>query len=219
MVQVKTFDEDKHLFMATRKGIVKKTTLAAFSNPRKVGINAINIGKGDELIEAKQTDGSQDIVLGTREGKAIRFHETDVRAMGRVAAGVKGISLGAKDQVIGMVVVRREGTLIVVSDKGYGKRSAISDYRVTGRGGKGIITLKETPKIGKMIAIKDVLDSDDLLLITANGIVIREKVEDIKVIGRNTQGVRLMRLAEDDKVADVARVVREEGKEDVGGKD
>ena len=210
VVPVKTFNEEKNLFMATRRGLVKKTELSAFGNPRRAGINAIVIREGDELIEAKLTDGSQDIVLGTKAGKAIRFNESCVRTMGRMAAGVRGIRLDPKDSVVGMVVVRREETLMVVTDKGYGKRSSIADYRLTDRGGKGIITLKASPKIGEMIAIMDVLDSDDLLLITAKGLVIREKVEDIKVIGRNTQGVRLIRLMEDDKVADVARVVREE---------
>jgi len=210
VVPVKSFDEDKFLFMATKHGLVKKTELVAFGNPRKVGINAINIRSGDTLIDARLTDGTQDIVLGTREGKAIRFNEAKVRPMGRTASGVKGISLAKGDQVIGMVVVRRDGTLMVVTSKGYGKRSSISDYRITARGGKGIITLKTSPKVGHLLAIMDVLDSDDILLITANGLVIRQKVEDISVIGRNTQGVRLIRLDDDDKVADVARVVREE---------
>jgi len=210
VVPVKSFDEQKNLFMVTMKGIVKKTSLSAFSHPRKVGINAITIGKGDRLIDATLTDGNQDIILGTREGKAIRFHESDVRTMGRTAAGVKGISLGKEDEVVGMVVVRREGTLMVVTDKGYGKRSLISDYRVTSRGGKGIITLRTSPKVGRLLSIMDVLDTDDILMITSKGLVIRQKVQDIKIIGRNTQGVRLIRLIDDDQVADVARVVREE---------
>lgn len=130
--------------------------------------------------------------------------------MGRTAAGVRGIHLTDGDKVVGMVVVSREGTLMVVTDKGYGKRSAISDYRITARGGKGIITLRTNPRVGHMIAIMDVLDSDDLLVITAKGLVLRQKIQDIKVIGRNTQGVRLIRLKEEDRVADVARVVREE---------
>lgn len=210
VVPVKTFDPDKYLFMATRKGQVKKTDLASFSNPRRNGINAITINEGDELIDAKLTDGSQDIVLGTYEGKAIRFSEDGVRPMGRTAAGVRGISLASTDRVIGMVVVRRDGTLLVATNKGYGKRSSIADYRVTGRGGKGIITLKTTPRVGNMIAIMDVLDEDDLLIISHQGLVIREKISDIKVSGRNTQGVRIIRLTDDDVVADVARVVREE---------
>ncbi len=210
VVPVKSFDEDKYLFMATKMGTVKKTSLSAFGNPRRVGINAITLIPDDKLIQTRLTDGSQDVVLGTREGKAIRFHESDVRAMGRTAAGVRGIRLTDGDEVVGMVVVRREGTLMVVTDKGYGKRSLISDYRVTARGGRGIITMRTTPKVGHMIAIMDVLDTDDLLLITAKGLVLRQRIQDIKVIGRNTQGVRLIRLKEEDRVADVARVVREE---------
>ncbi len=209
VLPVKSFDEKKYVFMATRKGIVKKTDLSAFRRPRRVGINAITIRPGDQLIEARLTDGTQDIVLGTREGKAIRFRESNVRAMGRTASGVKGITLFKGDRVVGMVVVQRETTLLVVTDKGFGKRSAIADYRVTARGGRGIITLKTSTKIGKMIAIKDVMDSDDLLIITGKGIIIRQMVENIKVIGRNTQGVHLIRLDKDDYVADVARVFRE----------
>ncbi len=210
VVPVKNFDEDKYLFMSSRNGHVKKTHLSEFSNPRKTGILAMSIHKGDDLIGSKLTDGGQDIVLGTHEGKAIRFHEEKVRSMGRTAAGVRGIRLSKDDFVVGMVVVRRDDTLMVVTENGYGKRSSISDYRVTSRGGKGIITLKCTEKVGNLIAIMDVVDKDDLLLITNKGLVIRQKVENIKVIGRNTQGVRLIRLEEGDKVADVACVVREE---------
>jgi len=210
LVPVKDFTEKKSVFMATRKGLVKKTALVAFSRPMRKGIAAISLNKGDKLIEAKLTEGGQDIVLGTQNGQAIRFHESEVREMGRVAAGVRGVNLGEKDEVVGMVVIRREATLLVVTDNGYGKRSDISDYRITSRGGKGIITLKISEKIGKMIAIMEVLDADDLLLITEKGQVIRQQVQDISVIGRNTQGVHLIRLSGNDKVADVARVIREE---------
>jgi DNA gyrase subunit A len=210
VVPVKDFDEKKNLFMATRLGQVKKTSLAAFSRPSKKGIQAIGLDKNDRLIAAKLTEGGQDIVMGTREGQAIRFHESEVREMGRAAGGVRGIMLAGKDEVIGMVVIRREGTLLTVTENGFGKRSDISDYRVTSRGGKGIITLKVSEKVGRMIAIMDVLDTDDLLLISAKGQILRQKVEDIGVTGRNTQGVRVLRLKSGDKVADVARVVREE---------
>ncbi|MFC1502666.1 DNA gyrase subunit A, partial [bacterium] len=192
VVPVKTFDADKFLFMGTKNGIVKKTSLSAFSHPRRGGINAISVRGGDQLIEAQLTDGNQDIVLGTKVGKAIRFHESDVRSMGRTASGVRGISLGKGDEVVGMVVVRRDGTLMVVTDKGFGKRSLISDYRITSRGGKGIITMKTNSKIGNMISIMDVLDNDDLLIITQKGLVIRQRIQDIKVLGRNTQGVHLI---------------------------
>ena len=210
VVPVKSFDADKFLFMATRQGIVKKASLAAFSHPKKSGINALSLNKNDNLIEAKLTDGGLDIVLGTMEGKAIRFHESEVRAMGRSATGVKGVSLEGKDEVVGMVVIKREGTLLAVTDMGFGKRSEISDYRITSRGGKGIITLKTGEKVGRMIALMEVIDTDDLLLITAKGIVIRQQVDKIKVQGRNTQGVHLIRLKNKDRVADVARVIREE---------
>jgi len=210
LVPVKNFEEDRYVFMATKNGLTKKTHLEAFSHPRQVGINAIQLRENDELIEAKLTDGHQDIVIGTRNGQAIRFNESDVRSMGRTASGVKGITLSKGDKVVGMVVVRRESTLMVVTDQGYGKRSSISDYRITGRGGKGIITIKTCDKNGHMIAIMDVLDTDDLLMITTKGQVIRQRMKEIKVIGRNTQGVRLIRLNEGDQVADVARVIREE---------
>jgi DNA gyrase subunit A len=210
VVPVKTFDENKYLFMATKLGVVKKTNLSAYSHPKRTGIIAITLRDKDRLIDAKLTDGSQDVVLGTREGKAIRFHESDARPIGRTASGVRGITLSGKDLVVGMVVVRREGTLMVATSEGYGKRSDISDYRVTSRGGKGIITVRTSSKVGDMIAIMDVLDSDDLLIITVNGQIIRQRIQDIKVIGRNTQGVRLIRLSEGDHVADFARVVREE---------
>jgi DNA gyrase subunit A len=210
VVPVKDFDDKKSLFMATKRGLVKKTGLSAFSRPIRKGIQAIALNKGDRLIDAKLTEGGQDIVLGTRDGKAIRFHEAEVREMGRTAAGVRGITLDAKDDVVGMVVIRREGTLLVVTRNGFGKRSEISDYRVTARGGKGIITLKVSEKVGHMISIMEVLDTDDLLLISAKGQILRQQVQHIGVTGRNTQGVRLIRLKANDKVADVARVVREE---------
>jgi len=210
VVPVKSFDDQHFVFMATRQGQVKKTNLDAFSNPRKTGINAIKINTDDELIDAKLTDGTNDIILGTYKGKAIRFKESNVRPMGRTAAGVRGISLDKDDRVVGMVVVRREGTLLVVTDLGYGKRSNISDYRVTSRGGKGIITLHTTDRVGNMIAMMEVLDEEDLLIISEKGKVIRQNISKIKVIGRNTQGVRLISLNDGDSVADVARVVREE---------
>jgi len=211
VVPVKTFDDKSYLFMATRKGLVKKTNLDAFSNPRKGGINAINIREGDELIEACITSGTYDVVLGTREGMAIRFNETEVRPMGRTASGVRGIRIGNNDYVVGMVVIKKECSLLVITEKGYGKRSKISDYRVSKhRGGKGIITLNSTPRVGKMVSIMDVQDTDDILMITSKGKIIRQSVKNIRIVGRNTQGVRLIRLDEEDKVAGVARTVREE---------
>ena len=204
--------------MATKNGIVKKSSLTAFSNPRRGGIIAIGIEEKDELIGASQTDGSCDIVLATREGQAVRFPEDKVREMGRQAYGVKGITLEKNDFVIGMVVIKRDSTLLSVTENGYGKRSPISDYRLTNRGGKGVINIKTTDRNGKVVAIKEVLDEDELMVITQRGMIIRLPVKTIKVIGRNTQGVRLINLDSGDKVTDVARVVKseEEEKEEVG---
>ncbi|MBU1650679.1 DNA gyrase subunit A, partial [bacterium] len=210
IVSVAEFPEDRFIIMATRKGLVKKTALSKYGNPRKAGIIAIAINEGDELIEARISDGKDDVVLGTRQGKAIRFNEEKVRAMGRTAAGVKGISIGAGDFVIGMVVVKREGTLLVASEKGYGKRSSIQDYRITNRGGKGILTLRVNKKIGEMISIMEVVDQDDLMIVTTSGMVIRQPIEKIRTIGRVTQGVRLIRIAEEDHIADIAKVVKSE---------
>lgn len=214
-VSVKTFDEDKFVVMATRKGMVKKTKLSAYGNPRKGGIYAIDIREGDELINAKITNGKNDIVLGTREGKSIRFSETDARPMGRKTRGVIGIKLSSKDDyVVGMVVVRREGTLLVATEKGYGKRTDVLDYRVQRRAGKGILAMRTTEKVGKMVAIMEVVDSDDLMVITDRGVLIRQSVEPIRTIGRVTQGVKLIRLDEGSKISSLSRVVHVEGGED-----
>jgi DNA gyrase subunit A len=208
-VNVKEFDKDHSIIMATKKGFVKKTVLSAYGNPRRGGINAINIREGDDLITAKLTDGDQEIVLGTLNGKAIRFYESDVREMGRQATGVTGISLGKDDRVVGMVTVRTDSTLLVVTENGYGKRSLISHYRITRRGGKGIVTVKTTDKVGKMIAIKEVRDDDDVMIITTNGKVIRQAINLIRNMGRATQGIRLIRLGENDRIGDVARIIKE----------
>jgi DNA gyrase subunit A len=169
------------------------------------------------LIEAKITEGQDDIILGTSLGQAIRFPENKVRPMGRSATGVIGVKLRPKDFVVGMVVVKREGTLLVASEKGYGKRSPIQDYRITNRGGVGIITLKVNDKIGSMIAIMEVVDQDDLMIVTASGMVIRQPVEQIRTIGRATQGVRLIRIDESDKIADIAKLVKSVEDEEGGG--
>ncbi len=208
VVSVADFPPDRYVIMATRQGIVKKTPLSEYGNPRKIGIIALKIREGDELIEARITDGNDDIILGTHNGQAIRFPESKVRPMGRSATGVIGIKLRPGDYVVGMVVVKREGTLLVVSEKGYGKRSPIQDYRITNRGGKGIITLKVTEKTGPMISIMEVVDQDDLMIVTTAGMVIRQPVEQIRTIGRNTQGVRLIRIEEDQKIADIDKLVK-----------
>ncbi len=210
---VREFDDKHFVVMASQNGVIKKTVLSAFSNPRRGGINAMNIPEKDNLIEAKITDGTCDAVLATRDGQAIRFHEDKVRDMGRAAYGVKGITLGKKDVVIGMVVVKRDATLLSVTEKGYGKRTNISDYRVTNRGGKGIINIKITDKNGRVVDIKEVVTDDELMLITQKGIIIRQPVKQISVIGRATQGVRLINLTAGDRVVDVARVVKGEANE------
>jgi DNA gyrase subunit A len=210
LVPVREFDEQHWLMFATRNGTVKRTVLSAYGNPRSNGINAINIEPGDELIDVQVTDGNNDVVLATRNGMSIRFHETDVREMGRATTGVKGIELERGDALIGMVVVRRDSSLLVVTEKGLGKRSELSEYRVQHRGGKGLITLKKTDKTGACVALKEVLDDDELMIITKAGIIIRLPVAGISVIGRITQGVRVMNLDDGDMVVGVARVVKED---------
>ncbi len=209
-VTVKEFADDKFIVMATEKGTVKKTVLSAYSNIRRGGINAISLTAGDRLIEAKLSEGKNEIIIGTRNGMAVRFNEKDVRNMGRTATGVRGIRLGKGDVVIGMIVVRNATTLMVVTEKGFGKRSEIEDYRLSRRGGKGVITVKTSDRNGKLIAMKEVNDGDELVIITTQGMVIRQSVSELRVMGRNTQGVRLIRLNENDDIADIARVIPEE---------
>jgi len=210
LVPVRQFADDRFLLFATRQGTVKKTVLSAYGNVRTIGINAINIEDGDQLIDVQITDGTNDIVLATRHGMSIRFHEKDVREMGRATAGVKGVELEPNDAVIGMVVVRREATLLVVAEHGLGKRSELGDYRIQHRGGKGIITLRRTERTGDVVALKEVIPGDELMVITRGGVIIRLPVNDIRVIGRNTQGVKMINLDDGDMVQDVARVVEEE---------
>src|SRR5437667_1251626 len=210
LVPVREFSEDQYLLFATKQGVVKKTRLSEFGNPRSVGIRAINIEKGDELIDVQVTDGKKHIVLATNHGMSIRFHEKDVRDMGRTATGVKGIALEKRDRVIDMVVVRRKSTLLTVTEKGMGKRSELDEYRVQHRGGRGITTLKRAEKTGEIAALKEVLPDDELMMITKKGIMIRVPVEGIRVSVRNTQGVKVMNLTPGDLVVDVARVVKEE---------
>ncbi len=213
MLPVRNFEDGLYVFMATRGGVIKKTPLSAFSNPRRTGIRAIQIPEDDVVIGAKITDGTNDIVLATRQGMAIRFHEDRVRPMGRTAYGVHGVRLDSGDRVIGMVVIKRESTLLVVSEKGQGKRSAVSDYRVTNRGGKGIITFRVGPRTGELVAIMDVVDEEELIMITQQGLIIRLRIASIKVTGRNTMGVRLINLSEGDRLVDVARIVPGEEEE------
>jgi DNA gyrase subunit A len=205
-----------YVIMATKKGTVKKTSLEQYSRPRTNGINAITIREGDELLEAKLTTGTSHVFLGLKSGKAIRFEENKTRPMGRNAAGVRGITLADdSDEVIGMISVNNlEDNILVVSEKGYGKRSDIEDYRITNRGGKGVKTISITEKTGKLVALKNVTDSDDLMIINKSGIAIRMAVEDLRVMGRATQGVRLINIKDNDAIAAVAKVMKEEDVED-----
>jgi DNA gyrase subunit A len=215
---VKSFDTDESIIMVTEHGTVKKTQLRDFSNIRANGIIAINLAKGDRLVGTRLTDGTNDIVIGTYHGMAVRFRETDVRDMGRAAAGVRGITLGKGDRVIDMVAVKRaDSNLLVVSEKGYGKRSQVNDFRLTHRGGKGVISMNVTDKTGKVIAMKEVVDADDIVVMTEGGMVIRQHVSEIRVLGRNTQGVKLIRLNEKDKITGLAAVPADEVDENDNG--
>jgi len=216
-ISVRSLDEQEYLdsnyiVFCTRSGVIKKTTLEAYSRPRANGINAININEGDQLLEARLTDGQTEMVMATNTGRAIRFHESKVRPMGRTATGVKGVSLdSASEFVIGMVCVQNpETTLLVVSETGYGKRSGIEDYRVTNRGGKGVRTLNITEKTGALVALQAVDEQDDLMIINKSGVTIRIGVESLRVMGRATQGVRLIKLHGDDRIASVALVQKDE---------
>ena len=213
LIPVREFRDDQFLLFATKQGTVKKTALSEYSNPRASGIKAIKIEGGDELMDVQITSGTNDIVLATKHGLSIRFHEQDARQMGRDTTGVKGIELTGKDEVIGMVVIKRDANLLVVTERGMGKCSPIDDYRVQKRGGKGIITVHRTDKTGDAVSIKEVLPDDELMLITKHGMVIRMPVKGIRVSGRNTQGVRLVNLEDTDCVNDVARVVPDDEEE------
>jgi DNA gyrase subunit A len=213
-------DEDyinsHNIILATKKGVVKKTLLEAYSRPRTNGIVAVNIREGDELLEAKLTNGKHDILMGVKAGKAIRFPEANVRTVGRTAGGVRGISLAEGDEVIGMITVENESEdILVVSENGYGKRSLIKDYRVINRGGKGVKTMNVTDKTGKMIALKGVTDSDDIMIITRKGLTIRLSVEKMRVLGRATQGVRLINLKKDDQIAAIAYAANNGDEEEI----
>ncbi|MGQ8335362.1 DNA gyrase subunit A [Sunxiuqinia sp. A32] len=211
--KVKKLDDEEYInnnfiILCTKKGIIKKTSLEAYSRPRQNGVNAITIREGDQLLEARLTDGTEDIMIAVKSGKAIRFNESIVRAIGRTASGVRGITLGNEnDEVVGMICVKEESEdVLVVSENGYGKRSSIEDYRITNRGGKGVKTINITEKTGRLIAIKSVSDDNDLMIITHNGLTIRQPISGLRVMGRAAQGVRLINLKTDDKIASVARV-------------
>ena len=210
VVPVREFSDDKFLMFSTRKGVVKKTALSAYGNVRSVGLNGINVREGDELIDVQITSGEEEIVLATRDGMAIRFKEANARPMGRATEGVRGIELSGDDVVVGMVVVRPGSTLLVVSEHGMGKRTDVDAYRLQRRGGKGVINLHVTAKTGQVVAMRSVTEDEQLMVITRNGVVNRQHVHEIRVIGRATQGVRLVNLDEGDAVMDVARVIAED---------
>lgn len=218
VINVKTLNDDdyinnNYIIMCTEQGIIKKTLLEAYSRPRQNGIIAININEGDRLLDVALTNGENEIVIATSAGRAVRFNEKTVRPIGRTATGVRGVNLDGDqhNKVIGMVCISREDSqLLVVSENGYGKRSDIADYRITNRGGKGVITLNATEKVGKLVSIAEVTDNDDLMIITKNGIAIRMAVTDIRLTGRNAQGVRLIRLGAGDEISSVTRLINDD---------
>jgi DNA gyrase subunit A len=214
-VPVSEFDEKHFLIMTTAKGIIKKTNLSAFSNPRRAGIIAINLDKDDALLSVAMSDGTNEVVIATQQGKAIRFHEKDVRAMGRTSRGVRAINLKKEDRVIGMVLAKEDATLLTVTEKGFGKRTAVSEYRKIKRGGQGVINIQQSERNGQCIGILTVYDEDELMIITEKGIAIRQSVKYIRSISRNTQGVRLIRLDDQDRVVAVAKVEEKDEDEEL----
>ena len=227
VINVKTLsDQDyidnNYIVMCTEDGTIKKTSLEAYSRPRQNGIIAISINEGDRLLDVALTNGDNDIVIASKAGRSVRFHESRVRPMGRGAAGVRGITLIDEDypdnKVVGMVCIsNKEATLLVVSQRGFGKRSDIEDYRVTNRGGKGVTTLKLTDKTGYLVGIKQVTDNDDLIIVNKSGITIRILLSELRVMGRNTQGVKLIRLSETDEIASITKITKIEREEEEGG--
>ena len=217
---IKTFDDEHYIIMATRKGHVKKTVLSAYGNPRRNGIVALHIREGDVLVNARLTDGDNDIVIASKNGQACRFHERDVRDTGRGTQGVRGINLADEDQVVSMVAVRRDSSLMSITENGYGKRTNIENYRLTRRAGKGVINIKTSRRNGSVVTVREVDDDVEVIIITMKGVVIRLPVRDLRTIGRNTQGVRLINVAEGDKVVDVSTVaVSEEEEETAQGEE
>ena len=209
-IPVKEFVDGKYLILATKKGVIKKTRLEAYSRPRRGGIIAINLDKDDELINAALTDGSKEIIIATKKGMAVRFNEKDARPIGRSARGVKGINLRKDDEVVGMVVADPNKTLLSVTENGYGKRSRIEDYRLVRRASIGVINIKTSERNGRVVSIKTVDDEDEMMFISKKGIIIRVPVKGISTIGRNTQGVRLMRLKPEDRVVSAAKIINGE---------
>ena len=217
ILPVRDFADGKYVLFSTRKGIVKKTDLAAYSNPRSTGIIAINIDEDDELIAVKLTDGTQDILLGTKRGKAIRFRETDVRPIGRTGRGVIGITMEKEDFVVAMETVGDMHDILTVTERGFGKKTDVSEYRRQGRGGRGIINLKTVPRVGLIAGVRQVTGDEDVILLTNSGQIIRLRVNEISLLHRSTQGIKLMDLTENETIVGVVRVERgsEEDREDL----
>ncbi len=214
ILPVMEFKEGQYVVMCSRKGTIKKTDLMAFSHPRAGGIIALSIEAGDELIEAVLTGGKDDIFIGTQEGLTIRFHEDQVRPMGRTAHGVRGIRLGKEDRVVGMEVINAAASILTVASRGMGKRTSAEEYRVQGRGGSGVITMKVTEKTGHVVAVKQVTDTDEIMLISNQGKILRMKINTLQTIGRNTQGVRLINLEEGEMLSAVAKLAEQDDEGD-----
>ncbi|MCK5514864.1 MAG: DNA gyrase subunit A [Deltaproteobacteria bacterium] len=210
ILPVRKFEEGKYVVMATRKGLIKKTSLMAYSRPRAGGIIALAIDSGDELIAARVTDGNREILLGSRKGKAIRFKEQEARPMGRTARGVKGMTVGKDDEIIGMESTGEGASILTITENGFGKRTNTSEYRIQGRGGRGVITIRTTERNGNVIGMKPVTDDDEVMLVTSHGKIIRIKIKGISVIGRNTQGVKLIGVGKGEKVVGIARLAEKE---------
>jgi DNA gyrase subunit A len=213
-VWVKEFDSEHHLIMATEQGIIKKTNLEAYSHPRETGIIALSLDENDKLIEVKLTDGNDGIILATLKGKAIRFSEKQIRPTGRTARGVKGITLAKDDKVIGMEIVKDKASILTISEHGYGKKTLFSEYRQQSRGGKGIINIKTTSRNGNVIGLKTVVENDEIIIMSSGGMITRIPMSSIRTISRNTQGVRLIKLNENDKVIDLAKIETKEESQD-----
>jgi DNA gyrase subunit A len=207
---VREFQEGRYIIFATKKGLIKKTELMAYANPRPSGIRAIGLEDGDEVIGVRQTDGQQELILSTAEGQSIRFKEEQVRSTGRGSFGVVGMRLDEGDQVVSMEILTRGFDVLTVAEGGFGKRTDMDEYRLQSRGGKGIITMKTTDKTGRVIGVQQVTEDDQLMLVTTNGKIIRLRIKDIRVIGRNTQGVCLINLEEGERVVSLARLAEKE---------
>jgi DNA gyrase subunit A len=213
IIPVREFDPDYYLFIATEKGIIKKTSLEAYSRPRKGGIRAINLDEEDKVVSVSLTDGEKTIMLATKNGMACKFNEKDARPIGRTSRGVKGINLAEDDKLVSMIIVSDKTQVLTLAENGFGKQTNSEEYRLINRGGKGVRNLNVTSKTGKVISVKAVDGNEQLMLITKKGMIIRTKVEDISVIGRNTQGVRVVRLRESDKLIGCAKLVLDEEEE------